>query len=59
MCNFQTQRFKRLEEKVVNIAEVKNAMDYEKQQYKFVQSLLKYKFYPAYSLASGIVIQSI
>ena len=40
----------------MNIAEVKNAMDYEKQQYKFVKSLLKYKFYPAYSLASGIVI---
>ena len=43
----------------MNIAKVKNAMDYDKQQYKFVQSLLKYKFYPAYSLASGIVIKSI
>ena len=32
MCNFQTRRLKRLEEKGVNIAEVKNAMDYEKQQ---------------------------
>ena len=41
MCNFQTRRLKRLEEKGVNIAEVKNAMDYEKQQYKFVQSLFK------------------
>ena len=41
MCNFQTRRLKRLEEKGVNIAEVKNAMDHEKQQYKFVQSLFK------------------
>ena len=41
MCNFQTRWFKRLEGKGVNIAEVKNAMDYEKQQYKFVQSLFK------------------
>ena len=39
MCNFQTRRLKRLEEKGENNAEVKNAMDYEKQQYKFVQSL--------------------